>query len=72
MNEKSPPDLPEILIPVTGLSLHRMPDKSGYALTVRLELEFDDQDSKFAQAGYFLTDYELLPFLESVDRVRPG
>ena len=71
MIRKEPmPDLPKILTPARAVSLHRTPDNKGYVLTVTLELEFPDREPLWAQQGYYLTDYELDPFLESVDQVQ--
>lgn len=64
------PSIPPVLTPATAVSLHRIPDKNGYALTVTLELEFSDREPLWSRQGFFLTDYELDPFLETMDRVR--
>ena len=68
--EESTPPIPQILTPATAVSLHRIPNSNGYALTVTLELQFPDREPIWTQHGFYLTDYELEPFLESVDRVR--
>ena len=70
MSKGSTPPIPQILTPATAVSLRRMPDNKGYALTVTLELEFPDREPIWGQHGFYLTDYELGPFLETVDCVR--
>ena len=73
MSKEPKPQVPQILTPATAVSLSRMPDNKGYALTVTLELQFPDREPIWSQQGFFLTDYELGPFLETVDCVRePG
>ena len=70
MSKEPKPQIPQILTPATAVSLYRMPDNKGYALTVTLELQFPDREPMWTQQGFFLTDYELVPFLETVDDVR--
>ena len=69
IHKGSKPHLPQILTPATAVSLHRSPDNKGYVLTVTLELEFPDREPLWTQQGFYLTDYELGPFLETVDQV---
>ena len=70
MSKEPKPQIPQILTPVTAVYLHRMPNNKGYALTVTLELQFPDREPIWSQQGFYLTDYELGPFLETVDCVR--
>ena len=64
------PPIPEILTPAAAVSLHRSADVKGYVLTVMLELEFPEREPIWSQIGYYLTDYELQPFLATVDQLR--
>ena len=70
MSKEPKPQIPQILTPATAVSLRRIPNNKGYALTVTLELEFPDREPLWTQQGFYLTDYELGPFLETVDCVR--
>ena len=68
--KESMPPIPEFLIPTAAVSLRRSADNKGYVLTVTSELEFPNQEPIWSQFGYYLTDYELQPFLATVDRLR--
>lgn len=51
-------------------NLRCAPDGEGYVLKIVYEFEFPGKDEqKWAQQGFYLTDYELGPFLETVTKV---
>ena len=51
MSKEPKPQVPQILTPATTVSLSRMPDNKGYALTVTLELQFPDREPILESAG---------------------
>ena len=71
------PSTPFVQRPSFACRINQLParknwpwDNKGYVLTVTLELEFPDREPLWTQQGFCLTDYELGPFLETVDQVR--